>query len=285
MQNKIVKLSGGIGNQLFQYAFGLYLNKNFNFTVHYEFQKYKNHKNITDRNLQLNNLIKNISIKELGGQKLFFYRIKRKIVKIFPKFSNLLIEDDFFNYDLIKNKKYFDGYWQSLDYVKDVKNELKENINFNNQRLLSNSGNVKIIKSKPSCSLHIRRGDYLNSVNAKIYAICSLKYYLEAIDYVLQINKETIFYVFTDDINWAKNNFKGDRFKYLENIEKDPIVDLYYMSSCDHNIISNSTFSWWGAWLNFNIEKKIISPSKWYKNEEINNQFLKKIITNEFILF
>ncbi|MGB3947492.1 MAG: alpha-1,2-fucosyltransferase [Bacteroidia bacterium] len=113
------------------------------------------------------------------------------------------------------------------------------------------------IFSKKTCSIHIRRGDFLKLKFQ--YPELSDQFFDSAI---AQFEKDTTFVVFSDDINYCKNKFKGEKFVFIEN-EKD-IIDLFLMSMCDNHIISNSTFSWWGAWLNTKESKSIIAPAQWF---------------------
>ena len=108
-----------------------------------------------------------------------------------------------------------------------------------------------------SVSIHIRRGDYLQRQDR--HPVQSIDYYKNAIEY---FDKSKKFYILSDDIEWCKLHFKGDQFKFIEN-EKD-YIDLWIMSLCEHNIIANSSFSWWGAWLNQNPNKIVIAPKNWF---------------------
>lgn len=126
---------------------------------------------------------------------------------------------------------------------------------------------TKIKESESSVSIHIRRGDYLDNGNTLIYYdLCSSDYYQKAITHLDTFSKEKhTYFVFSDDLDWVKANF------YLENMvtvdlgkNDSPWQDMYLMSKCNHNIISNSTFSWWGAWMNTNINRIVVAPSHWY---------------------
>ena len=110
---------------------------------------------------------------------------------------------------------------------------------------------------QPTCSLHIRRGDYVMVSNN--HPPCDLEYYREAMKC---FPPNTQFLIFSDDIPWCKTQFIGNNFHFIEG--NSDYVDLYLMTQCEHNIIANSSFSWWGAWLNQNPNKKVIAPSKWF---------------------
>lgn len=139
--------------------------------------------------------------------------------------------------------------------------------------------NLQILKeiktNNQSVSLHIRRGNYVNveSVN-KVHGTTKLNYYYEAIKAIAKICEQPVFYIFSDDINWAKENLKlSYKHVYIDhNSAKKDYEDLRLMSACKHNILANSTFSWWGAWLNVNKEKIIIAPREWFADPEKNKE-------------
>jgi len=116
--------------------------------------------------------------------------------------------------------------------------------------------------------VHIRRGDYLNKIHK--HPTQPKEYYYSAFS---QFNEDIHFLIFSDDIEWCKNNLK---YKYLYFIEEElDYISLYLMSLCNHNIIANSSFSWWGAWLNQETNKKVIAPSNWFgKNKKLNTKDL-----------
>ncbi|MEK6829645.1 MAG: alpha-1,2-fucosyltransferase [Nanoarchaeota archaeon] len=151
-----------------------------------------------------------------------------------------------------------DGYFQSEKYFKEYKEEL--------QNLFLSDAHISLIREKfkdilnnTTCSIHVRRGDYLNFSN--IHPVQNMNYYMKAIK---SMPKETVFLIFSDDIEWCKNNFPDIPEKFICIEGQKDFEDLYLMSLCNNNIIANSSFSWWGAWLNKNENKKVISPSSWF---------------------
>lgn len=164
------------------------------------------------------------------------------------------------------------GYFQSEKYF----------INYRNRLLNLYSPNESIenyIKNKydyilheNTVSLHIRRGDYLKLQH--VHPICDMDYYIKAIN---MFSKDSVFLVFSDDTPWCKQVFKSKKYIIIEE-EKD-YIDLYLMSMCKNNIIANSSFSWWGAWLNNNENKIVVAPKKW-----INNKEYEQIYTNKQII-
>ncbi|MDD3060131.1 MAG: alpha-1,2-fucosyltransferase, partial [Sulfurimonas sp.] len=133
------------------------------------------------------------------------------------------------------------------------------------------------IQSSNSVSLHVRRGDYVSNKNATSYhGVSSLDYYYNAIETISKKISNPILYIFSDDIPWVRENLIVSLpIVFIENTNTDrPFEDIYLMSLCKHNIIANSTFSWWGAYLNSNLEKNVIAPKKWFNDPVINTEDL-----------
>lgn len=172
------------------------------------------------------------------------------------------IENIYRNIDFSMTNEEYDsslilnGYFQSLEYFKDYSEEIKE--------LFSPSENFlkKIYEIYPqlcfskSLSIHIRRGDYLTI--SDILPVVDISYINSSLQ---ELKDYDIGFVFSDDKHWAKDNFNNDKIIVVENLED--YEELWMMSLCKNNIISNSTFSWWGSFLNRNISKKVIVPSLW----------------------
>ena len=181
-------------------------------------------------------------------------------IKLTNEIPNSIYVEKAFTYDEIPNVEAIDGYFQSEKYFVNHRTgildlfempfKIKDYIDKKYKKLLE--GNT--------CSIHIRRGDYLK--NPQYHPIQDLSYYEKAISKISKNNENVKFLVFSDDINWCKEKLKNINLTFIEN-EKD-YIDLYLMSLCKNNIIANSTFSWWSAWLNKNKNKIVIAPSKWF---------------------
>jgi hypothetical protein len=157
-----------------------------------------------------------------------------------------------YSYDLL-----ISGYFQSEKYFKHNRKKILDLFSIDDHSLnYINKKYGKLLENK-TCSIHIRRGDYLSLPNH--HPICDISYYLESIE---NFDKDTLFLIFSNDIEWCKQNLSLDNKIFVEN-EKD-YIDIWLMSLCDHNIIANSSFSWWGAWLNENQNKKVIAPKNWF---------------------
>ena len=285
----IVKINGGLGNQMFQFAFYQYLKINNNevyldlsdFQIHSHHHGFELEK-IFD--LDFENVPLNVAKKYGYNQNSIVYRILNKYCNI-----RLTRRNDFYDFagvsvinkDQINRDVYFTGYWQNYHYINTVDEEsLRKQFEFKNQITESrNSQLLDIIKNKDSVSVHIRRGDYINNLNFQ--GICDEKYYNTSIDFINEKYTNVVFVVFSDDIEWCKNIFKNNKnFLFVDwNKGADSYIDMQLMSECKHNIIANSTFSWWGAWLNSNPDKTVIMPKKWDNTQTKNNLIGKNWIT------
>jgi len=151
-----------------------------------------------------------------------------------------------------------DGFFQSEKYFKHNREKILELFEPDNSIKEIIDQKYEKLLTKRTTSVHIRRGDYLKFPNHHPFQ--GYDYYSNAVN---EVKSETdVFLIFSDDIEWCKNNFKGDEYYFIEN-EKD-YIELYLMSMCKNNIISNSSFSWWGAWMNKNQNKKVVGPKKWF---------------------
>ena len=270
-----VKLWGGLGNQMFQYAFGLYLAEKRN-EKPYFFTDFNSKERLDIDYFKVSiDLLLQETLKKNGYsfQNHFLYRAKRKLIQKFPFWNQKIMVENISGFRPIISDKYslFDGYWQSYKYLQPIEQKLRTQF-VSKKNLILNPELYSEIKKGNSVSLHIRRGDYLKGKNTEIYENIPLAYYQAAIDYFSKEIDNPQFYVFSNDLNWVKNNLKTTTehtFFYVDNTDTEnaTLADLQLMASCKHHIIANSTFSWWGAWLNPSKEKKVIAPKNWYKGE------------------
>jgi len=148
------------------------------------------------------------------------------------------------------------GYFQSEKYFEDYKEYILKLFEPTEEIVQYINGKYGEILNKNTCSINIRHGDYLRLPNH--HPVCSIEYYKKAISHF----SDTTFLIFSDNINWCKSVFVGSDFIFIEG--EEDYIDLYLISMCKNNIIANSSFSWWGSWLNRNENKKIIAPSVWF---------------------
>lgn len=275
----IVKIWGGLGNQLFQYSFGKYLAAMLNTEVKYDIQITNTLNSFTQRDLAIsffNVEMEVAAAREINEKKYFsniqLARLERKLAQRLPFLLKTHIvesnEPKPFGSIHFRDNCYYEGYWQSYKYLTPVETLLRREFTMKQPTRDQVLNTVKEIASGPSVSIHVRRGDYLHN---KYFTTCKMAYYNEAMAYFATIEPATKFYVFTDDIAWCKEHFTGPQYFFVTGNEH--FEDMYLMSSCRHNIIANSTFSWWAAWLNHNPGKIVIAPRDWHKrhNEKYND--------------
>lgn len=273
-----IPVKGGLGNQMFFYAFSLYLNANSrkSILVWHEYIFTKQHNGVDIFNafdIDIDNNSKRQICFFLKINKSFLpYLFKRIIGRIFRckyLFVRNIRQTSPYSFDNLLPKIervniYMDGFWQNYQYLNSIREKVLESFRFRLPKDFYQNIYLKKIISCTSVSIHIRRGDYLDVTFADLNVIKSTEYYFQAIKYFEKKIENPIFFIFTDDMLWAKLNFKGNKFIFVEGNENmESYLDMYLMSKCNHNIIANSTFSWWGAWLNIFPSKIVISPKQW----------------------
>lgn len=164
---------------------------------------------------------------------------------------------------------YLVGYWQSEKYFRDAADAIRREFTFKPLLAAMNAGLAEQIARVNAVSLHVRRGDYVNDPKTNAtHGACPLDYYRAAIRYVSERVEQPHFFIFSDDIAWVKGNLKMDMpHRYIDhNQGAESYNDMRLMSMCRHHIIANSSFSWWGAWLNPDASKIVVAPKKWFAN-------------------
>jgi len=271
---KIVKFLGGLGNQLFQYAFFLALKQKFKCVKAdlIDFEDYELH-----NGFELETIF-NIKLPKINSFERNLYSQKnrnwswRKLRRMCFTKNAYFEESPQFAYAgqiFEENKsRYYWGYWQHIDYVNHVASLLHKHLIF---PPLEDAKNIQIqhlVNNYNAISLHVRRGDYLKEPLFK--DICTEEYYQKSIQYILETQDSPLFVVFSNDIKWCKSEFKDINAIFVEhNSGSNSFRDLQLMSLCKHHIIANSSFSWWGAWLNDNPDKVVVSPKKWINDATI----------------
>lgn len=267
----ITKLKGGLGNQMFQYAVGravaLSCGRELKLdATGYDDPRYINADTPRQYRLFPFSLSATVATPEEVIKSKYPYGIFSKA----ERFVNLrLLKRHYLDYEpniFKKNNQYIDGYFQSEKNFLNAKNEIVQELTlkkeFESAVFLVEKN--KIDKEK-SVSVHIRRGDYVNDPKTQAaHGACSREYYKQAMNLMTEKIENPIFYFFSDDIEWVKKEF-GEHadYKYVSNPKLEDYEELMLMASCAHNIIANSSFSWWGAYLNKNPEKIVVAPKKW----------------------
>jgi hypothetical protein len=273
MQSIVVILKGGLGNQLFQFAYAHALSKEYNAKLYLDISFFDKDARHGGYMLDSFNLPQNIKYKNISQINKFTLRLDSKLNGLLNKIFKLGYIAE--KYQNLNNRVILDGYFQNENLFKDYKKDLINIFSDINLRLDSKTLQIiEKIKNTNSVSTHIRRGDYLNKNNIKIFNQLSELYYQNAINFIKDKREDNItLFIFSNDIGWVKNNFKEYKnIVFVDN--KNPLIDLHLMSLCKHNIIANSTFSWWGAWLNKNDDKIVIAPKKWFNDKSKNTSDL-----------
>lgn len=271
----IVKIIGGLGNQMLQYAFYKAL-INSGIEAKIDISGFKNYKAHNGYELERvfgvkPNYATLDECYKLGMPKTdIFNRVKRRLYRelgIF-NFSSTYYEQSpeesvqylpqIFNG---KDNMYLFGFWTSYKYFENIYNEILAEFTFARKLDMKNQKIKEEMESCNSVSLHVRRGDFLKL--DLFHNICTIDYYRKSIKYIMDRREDLRFYVFSNDIDWCKEHLLIENVKYIEhNKGNNSYKDMQLMSFCKHNIIANSTFSLWGGHLNSNKEKIVCCPSR-----------------------
>ena len=278
------RIFGGLGNQMFQYAAGKALALRAGQTLRLDTHWFLHiSKNLTHRDYELS-IYKNISA-PTGNYLNFFQRnhfdrthrfISEHIFDYETTFFNLCYEGNKNWSDAFltpENKNYnLNGYWQSEDYFKDCKDQIKHDFMFPELDDIRDLKFLQETKMSTVVSLHVRRGDYisLDGSQTLLGNVCTKEYYQSAIKLIQSKIDDFRFAVFSDEVNWVKENLSlPDNTLFIDwHTGKNSFRDMQLMSLCDHHIIANSSFSWWGAWLGQNENKIVIAPNRWLNAED-----------------
>jgi hypothetical protein len=279
----IVVICNGLGNQMSQYAFYL-KKKEISKTTRFIFDRRSLY---THNGYELKRVF-NIDYKETVINKILFLLFRFLLVKRIPiltkpiiylfKLLGVEIVNEKFNYDFdesllppFRGIKFFFGGWHSEKYFFSIKDQIQNVFKFNiPENDVSTFKLLNEIRNKNSVSIHIRKGDFLSPTNIATFGVvCTKEYFDTAIKLITTNIDNPYFYIFSNDISWVQNNFKLENMTIVnQNLGLDSWKDMFLISQCNHNINSNSTFSWWGAWLNKNIDKKVIIPEFFINNLE-----------------
>ena len=286
----ISKLISGLGNQLFEYALGrqlalskgVPLNLDLSFFESQSLRSYKlHHYNIAAEiaiSADIDPFRKEMNrYQKLHEQTSFFAKVYRNVEPIFnPKHTKNYFKEHIWwilEPDVFKTPAnvYIDGYWQHYKYFEKMQPEIFEELTLKEALDIKAAAWLSAIKKdKSSVAVHIRRGDYVTDSGANyLMGVLPIEYYQKAISYIKQKVSNPAFYFFSDDLEWVKKNIQTDAPAFYVDGNAD-YVDLDLMRQCSHQIIANSTFSWWGAFLNRNADKIIIAPEKWSAQEHVN---------------
>jgi hypothetical protein len=280
----IVRLIGGLGNHMFQYAVGRVLSLKWHSDLYLDITQLINPpQNITPRSYELDNfnikaavaskdLLKQVPLSRkdmfrIGLQRIFsrapiFHYVKEQTVDFDRRILSL------------PDNVYLDGNWQSEKYFSGISDIIREEFQILSNPSESNQKMLEKIQECNSVSIHIRRGDYIsNPKTHRIHFVCNEEYYRKAKEIILKQIENPHFFIFSDDPIWAQNNIVPDAsVTYIShNTGIQSNEDLRLMLHCQHHIIANSSFSWWGAWLGKKPGQVVVAPGRWFTSEEEHN--------------
>ena len=278
----IVKLMGGLGNQMFQYAAARRLALRHDVPLKLDLSFLEGDQNgNTPRRFALDCFAINAGkasrreVVLMSGQaatrpETFLARVSRKICHYTD------YRERFFRFDpkvlCLPDNTYLEGYWQSEQYYTDYAETIRREFMVKQPLLGRNRELADEIRSVNAVSVHIRRGDYVTDLGTNaVHGLCSTEYYRKAEEMIVQSVEKPVFFVFSDDPEWVEVNFEPRCPVIYSNRNGEvPYEDLRLMSLCRHHIIANSSFSWWGAWLSVNPDKIVIAPERWFNDPSIN---------------
>lgn len=285
----IAKLTGGLGNQMFQYAAARATSLKLNQKLRLDISWYREYEKIEDlnnpnkatkrdyllQNFNINGTPLNSIYSLIYKKVLLLRRYKSVYSRYIPNcfFNYTVLSEEIFNWNNLKDDTSYltTGYWQKTNYFSDYKSIINKELSFNKTLSQKNSYFHNKINSNNSIGVHIRRGDLITKPSgAELQPTCKLDYFYAGITTIANNTGNVELFLFSDDIDWCKKNFKNELPTiYVDTVGND-CEHFYLLSQCKHQVISNSTFSWWAAWLNSNRDKIVVAPADWYHSKELN---------------
>lgn len=267
VEKRIVSFCGGLGNQLFQYTFYKCLEQRSRFLCAdlspYLFDK---------RDFVLDKVFSGIKLTKLDlGAVSPEYFAPPLLIDEFKCEALPPVQADMSVFDI--NRGYFRGFWQRYQFAKMAEKALRQDLTFRDKDDRGLRGLIGRIRAGTYVSLHVRHGDYMSAAcRSSFGGVCDAAYYERAVSYIKDRDPSARFMIFTEDPEWARENLAmpdstivtGDMFDDYEDW-----YDMQLMSLCRHNIIANSTFSWWGAWLNASPDKIVVAPKRWRLDRDV----------------
>ncbi len=266
----VVRLLGGLGNQLFQYAMARRIADRHQVPLKLDVSSYNIYK-LRSYRLHHFNIMEDFASEKEIKDLVDSGKIVRERLTCFDE----LMMD-------IPGDVYLDGYWQCEKYFSDISDILRKEFQIKTRLNPMDEDIGRKIKDTQSISIHVRRGDYVyDEYNNQIHGTCSIEYYRRCIEKIAKEISNPHFYIFSDDKEWVQKEINlGIPMTFVTHNDTDrEYADLYLMSNCKHHIIANSSFSWWAAWLCNNRDKKVFAPVKWFNSKQYNS---KDIIPEEW---
>ncbi len=286
MSTLVVRLNGGLGNQLFQYALGRAL-KSLGHTVRFDLSFFDQGPGLhVQRPYELGVFNMNVDRATTADIRLARHQgsaLRAALAAVHPRLApdRPVMERADFTFDpavlRISHDAYLDGYWQTEKYFTNIADELRQDLTFRMSAEGRNAELAKRIERVQAVSIHVRRGDYISHPAAMAHFVaCDPAYYRAATDRMQERVPNAHFFLFSDDIGWARENIRTSA--PLEVIDHNSgatsYEDMRLMAHCRHHIIANSSFSWWGAWLDRHPRKQVIAPRLWLRDGRPTNDLI-----------
>lgn len=282
----IVRLLGGLGNQMFQYATGRSVANRLGVDLlldvsafkHYDLRRFELGSFAVEGRVATSS---DLDRARVGADWPSWLSRLGRIVGFNDPAA--LFKESAFTYDenilRVCAPVHLDGYWQSERYFLDVASKLRKEFTLTqpldeiNRRMLTQIRDPL----RQAVSLHIRRGDYVSNAQTAMYhGVCPLDYYRSAVDHISARVRKPHFFVFSDDPDWVRGNLSIDHPMTVVEVNSPDrgVFDMALMMSCRHHVIANSSFSWWGAWLNPHDDKIIVAPKRWFSGASLDTRDL-----------
>lgn len=287
----IVRLTGGLGNQMFQYAAARSLADSRNTVLKLDTTVLEvDSDDCTPRSYMLGHFPIGASVASsrevaeiLGDEKNILYSAASLFCRAIssagatPRSYN----ERYFSFDPaflnLPDNTYLAGYWQSEKYFLNIRDIIKREFTLLSPLDIENNEVANLINTTSSVSLHVRRGDFVNDAKVnRVHGVCTSDYYRRSIEKIVDLVGEIHLFVFSDDPSWVSENyvFPCPATVVKQNPSREAHKDLWLMNLCRHHIIANSTFSWWGAWLSSGPDKVVIAPERWFNDPSLDTRDL-----------
>jgi hypothetical protein len=276
----ITNVIGGLGNQMFQYAAGRAISLSREVPLRLDITGFANYELHQGFELQRIFDCASVIASKADVRTILGWQSSPSIQRLLLRsgltafrHEEFVVEPHFHYWTGIKNVPsdcYLVGYWQSEKYFCEITAQIRKDFAFVQPMESQNTELAQLITSVNAVSLHVRRGDYANNpATTSVHGLCPLDFYRAAIRYVSERVAQPHFFIFSDDISWVQENLKIDfpHQHVKHNLGAASYNDMRLMSMCKHHIIANSSFSWWGAWLNPHPDKLVIAPKQWFANK------------------
>lgn len=286
----IVKIFQGLGNQLFQYALARSLEERHGVKVKLDvtwYKYYSSHRSFgLDRFNTVYNIASNDEIYNIRNgiyDNRFLNFLFRQNLKHKPYYKQPYFLENLWHLDpnilKINSRTYIEGYFTSELFFTRIRPLLLKELSLKNAPNLANQSCLEKLRSEESVCLSVRRGDFVKN---KLHDVCNISYFKRAISYIGDHVKKPVFYIFSDDNLWVKENIQIENYEhhFVDHNFPDYFEDFRLMQNCKHHIIPNSTFSWWAAWLCTYQDKIVLAPKEWLNTTEIDYSYF---LPNEWI--